>query len=160
MDAISRRQFAKRGTVVLGGIITAALGVPIAGYFLSPLFAPRQPIVERQVGAIRGLPERTPTMFHVSFPQPGWKVPEEQHAIYVVRFGSSYRILSTVCTHMQCNVHFDEAIGQFLCPCHGGLYTIDGRNVGGPPPKPLPEYAHRVDADGVLYVQNRLLEQI
>jgi Rieske Fe-S protein len=48
---------------------------------------------------------------------------------------------------------------QFLCPCHGGLYDISGVNVGGPPPKPLPEYVHRIDGT-TLYIENRFTEDI
>jgi menaquinol-cytochrome c reductase iron-sulfur subunit len=61
---------------------------------------------------------------------------------------------------MQCDVHWEEEMQLFLCPCHGGLYNRWGLNVGGPPPKPLPEYRHRIDADGVLYVRDQLLEEI
>jgi Rieske Fe-S protein len=60
---------------------------------------------------------------------------------------------------MQCPVRWEPPLGQFLCPCHGGLYAIDGTNVGGPPPKPLPEYVHRL-VGNVLYIENRFTESI
>ena len=60
---------------------------------------------------------------------------------------------------MSWDVRWQANLGQFECPCHGGLYTIDGQNVGGPPPKPLPQYVHRTER-GVVYVANRLQEQI
>ena len=45
-------------------------------------------------------------------------------------------------------------------PFHNnGLYNIDGVNVGGPPPKPLPQFVHRIDGT-TLYVQNRFTESI
>ena len=47
-----------------------------------------------------------------------------------------------------------------LPPTDAGLYDLRGTNVGGPPPKPLPQWQHRVDQDGILYVTNRLTEQI
>jgi Rieske Fe-S protein len=86
-------------------------------------------------------------------------VPDVPAAVYVVRFADGYRVFSNICSHMQCPVRWETALRQFLCPCHGGLYDIRGRNTGGPPPKPLPEYVHRIDA-GRLYVSNELTESI
>jgi len=70
------------------------------------------------------------------------------------------RVFSNICSHMQCPVRWEPTLKLFLCPCHGGLYDLRGVNVGGPPPKPLPQWQHRVDRDGILYVTNRLTEQI
>lgn len=148
------------GSAAAGALITAALGTPIIGFLLSPIVAGREPVVERLVGYVGGLPEGVPVRFVVSFPQNAWRVPEEKHTVYVVRSGDSFRVFSNVCSHMQCPVHWEEDIHQFLCPCHGGLYSLEGRNLGGPPPKPLPEYVHRIDSQQMLYVQNRLTESI
>lgn len=53
------------------------------------------------------------------------------------------------CTHAGCNVAFEGS--RLHCPCHGGIYDLDGKNVAGPPPKPLHEL--RVfEEKGVLYV--------
>ena len=53
------------------------------------------------------------------------------------------------CTHAGCNVQFQGA--KLYCNCHGGTYDLTGRNIAGPPPKPLTEL--RVFEDqGLLYV--------
>ena len=61
-------------------------------------------------------------------------------------------------------MHWDRALGQFLCPCHGGLYNMDGTNIGGPPPSPMPQWVHRLDRDPsgrtVLFIRNEYDEQI
>jgi Rieske Fe-S protein len=65
---------------------------------------------------------------------------------------------------MQCNVHWDSSLQQFLCPCHGGLYALDGSNVGGPPPSPLAQWDHTVqpqpDGSLLLTVYNAYSESI
>jgi quinol---cytochrome c reductase iron-sulfur subunit, bacillus type len=155
---LSRRQFAVLGTQVAGGVVAVLLGIPIIGFLLSPLFR-REPVVWRKVGDLSSVPEAEPTKFVVSFPQNGWPVAEVREAVYVVKQGSATRIFSNVCTHMQCPVRWESASNQFLCPCHGGLYDITGQNVGGPPPKPLPQYVHRIEGT-TLYVQNRFTEDI
>jgi menaquinol-cytochrome c reductase iron-sulfur subunit len=155
---LTRRQFGVLGTQVAGAVVSLLLAVPIIGFILSPLFR-SQPVVWRKVGDISGVPEDQPTKFEVSFPQNAWPVPEVKAAVYVVRRGSSTIILSNTCTHMECPVRWDQALHQFLCPCHGGLYDITGKNVGGPPPKPLPQFVHRIDGS-TLYVQNKFNEEI
>ena len=155
---LSRRQFALLGTQLVGAIVTVLLGIPIVGFILSPLFR-RQPVYEAKVGDISGVPEAEPTKFTVTFPAGEWTSSEVRAAVYVVKQNNNFRIFSNTCTHMQCPVHWDDALHQFLCPCHGGLYDINGTNVGGPPPKPLPEYVHRLEGT-TLYVENRFTEQI
>lgn len=155
---LSRRQFAVLGTQVAGALVGVLLGIPIIGFLLSPLFR-QQPVVWRKVGDISGVPDAEPTKFEVAFPLDAWTDTEANLAVYVVKNNGSYKIFSNVCTHMQCPVRWESALHQFLCPCHGGLYDINGGNVGGPPPKPLPQYVHRLDGT-TLFVQNRFTEEI
>jgi menaquinol-cytochrome c reductase iron-sulfur subunit len=154
---LSRRQFAVLGTQVAGAIVTLALGIPIIGFLISPLFR-KQTFTERRVGDI-GSVGAEPVKFEVTFPQNAWDVPEVKAAVYVVRVGDTLKVLSNVCTHMQCPVRWETALQKFLCPCHGGLYKKDGSYDGGPPPKPLPEYVHRLEGN-ILYVTNQFTESI
>ncbi len=156
---LTRRRFAVVGTQVVAGVVTVALGVPIVGFLLSPLFR-RQTVVEREVGYVGDITGADPQKFIITFPQNAWPVPDVSVAVFVVRVGADFKVLSNVCSHMQCPVRWVHDLNQFLCPCHGGLYDRTGLNIGGPPPKPLPEYVHRIDSNGVLYVQNRFTEQI
>jgi menaquinol-cytochrome c reductase iron-sulfur subunit len=160
--AVTRRQFAV-GMTQLGGLAVAAMwGVPIIGWMLSPLIRDKEDVVWRQVGPVTNLEPESPTRFDVEFPsQVVWKVPTDYWIVYAVRYNDgSFKAFSNICTHMQCPVRWEPALGQFLCPCHGGLYDITGRNVGGPPPEPLPQWQHYIDRNGVLWVSNRLLEHM
>ncbi|WP_081596430.1 ubiquinol-cytochrome c reductase iron-sulfur subunit [Cellulomonas massiliensis] len=58
--------------------------------------------------------------------------------------------LSAVCTHQGCTVLPDDA--QLHCPCHGSTFDLEGKNVSGPAPKPLPAFAVRVE-DGAVFAQ-------
>ena len=155
---LSRRQFGLLGTQVSGAVVAVLLGIPIVGFLISPLFRQQQ-VVWRKVGDIAGVPDGEPTKFEVAFPQDVWTTAEENLAVYVVKAGNNTKVFSNVCTHMQCPVRWEVALRQFLCPCHGGLYDINGLNVGGPPPKPLPQYVHRIDGT-TLFVENRFTEEI
>lgn len=61
----------------------------------------------------------------------------------------SLRVYSSRCTHAGCTVEFEG--DRIACHCHGGVYDLDGKNISGPPPKPLKEYP-AVIRDGLIYV--------
>jgi len=70
---------------------------------------------------------------------------------FVVNHKGSVYVLSPVCTHLGCLVNWHRKKNQFLCPCHGGKYDIEGRVVDGPPPKPLTRLPFRI-SDGKLHI--------
>jgi len=58
--------------------------------------------------------------------------------------------LSAVCTHLGCIVQWQEKETQFLCPCHGGRFSMDGSVISGPPPQPLETLPVTLDGDQIL----------
>jgi Rieske Fe-S protein len=50
------------------------------------------------------------------------------------------KAFGAVCTHLDCTVEYREAKGDIFCNCHDGVYDLNGRNVSGPPPRPLEAY--------------------
>ncbi len=48
--------------------------------------------------------------------------------------------ISTRCAHLGCPVRWVLAAERFICPCHGGVYDLQGVRVGGPPPRPLDRF--------------------
>jgi cytochrome b6-f complex iron-sulfur subunit len=61
-----------------------------------------------------------------------------------------YIALSRVCTHLGCLVNYNKERQIFICPCHGGTYDLEGNVISGPPPKPLPKYAVRVEDGNIV----------
>ncbi|MFH1746103.1 MAG: Rieske 2Fe-2S domain-containing protein, partial [Planctomycetota bacterium] len=59
------------------------------------------------------------------------------------------RAFDSKCTHAGCNVEFQG--DKIFCHCHGGTYDLDGKNIAGPPPRPLTELAV-VEDEGQLFV--------
>ena len=60
------------------------------------------------------------------------------------------RALSATCTHLDCTVQYRKDMGLIWCACHNGKYDLNGRNVSGPPPRPLDEYRVVVQGEEVL----------
>jgi len=50
------------------------------------------------------------------------------------------KAFNAVCTHLECTVEYRHAKADIFCNCHDGVYNLNGRNVSGPPPRPLEEY--------------------
>ncbi len=64
-------------------------------------------------------------------------------------------ILSNSCAHLGCPVRWFPEKHEFLCPCHGGLYDINGGYVGGPPPRGMYRYTQaEIREDGTLYIKH------
>jgi Rieske Fe-S protein len=61
-----------------------------------------------------------------------------------------FRALSATCTHLDCIVQYRTDLKQIWCACHNGLYDTRGRNISGPPPRPLEEYAVNIVDDEIL----------
>ncbi len=54
------------------------------------------------------------------------------------------------CTHFGCLVEFNKNRQIFLCPCHAGIYDLEGNVVSGPPPKPLTAIPLRIEGDSII----------
>jgi cytochrome b6-f complex iron-sulfur subunit len=62
--------------------------------------------------------------------------------------------LSAVCTHLDCTVQFKASEGVIWCACHNGRYDLTGRNISGPPPRPLTPFEVNI-LNGEVYVTQK-----
>ena len=78
----------------------------------------------------------------------------------VFRFGSKpgivvrtatgeVRAFSAVCTHLNCTVQYRPDFQHVWCACHNGHYDLQGKNLSGPPPRPLEVYKVDIAGDDV-----------
>ncbi len=61
-----------------------------------------------------------------------------------------WRAFSAICTHLECTVRYERDREWIRCACHDGIYNLAGKNVSGPPPKPLSKYVVQVDGDDLV----------
>lgn len=100
-----------------------------------------------------------PTIANVTLP---WKPAEIRvNSGRIFRFGSQPGILvktpagelrafSATCTHLNCTVQYREEKQDIWCACHNGIYDLHGKNVSGPPPRPLEIYKTFVKEDQIV----------
>jgi Rieske Fe-S protein len=60
------------------------------------------------------------------------------------------RAYDGICTHLNCTVQYRSDFGQIWCACHNGFYDISGKNVSGPPPRPLERLDVQIRGDEIV----------
>ena len=152
-EQVSRRDFMKTAIAAIGGIIGAAIGLPVIPYIIGPA---QQNEDEGwiQLGSISKVEMNVPTLFKMTLEtQTGWVSSEEEFSVYVLtENGQDYSVMSNVCTHLGCRVRWIPEEGEFFCPCHNAVFAKDGSVVDGPPPRPLDKFDYKVE-DGVIFVK-------
>jgi menaquinol-cytochrome c reductase iron-sulfur subunit len=150
-DEPTRRAFYIRAVYAMGAAISAALAVPAAVYLLARPRT-RQESAWADAGDVSSLTPGQPV--EVAFRRnrtDGWKVVSEKLSAWVVK-GKDGRVTAfgPQCTHLGCAYHWEERQGQFVCPCHNSLFSIDGKVLTGPAPRPLDRYEVRMEGSKLL----------
>lgn len=70
--------------------------------------------------------------------------------LLILSSAGEYRAMSATCTHLGCTVQFRPELKEVWCACHNGLYDLSGRNVSGPPPRPLEQFEVQVRGDEIF----------
>jgi cytochrome b6-f complex iron-sulfur subunit len=74
----------------------------------------------------------------------------------LLRIGEGeYRAFSATCTHLSCTVQYRTDVHEIWCACHNGMYDLNGRNVSGPPPRPLENYQVHVRGEDLVVSRKR-----
>jgi cytochrome b6-f complex iron-sulfur subunit len=137
--AMSRRAFTK---LLLGGGLLGWLGsaiYPIVSY-LKPPKIPEANVQSVKAGSASAFAANT-----------GQIVKFGRKPVIVVKTETGeFRAFSATCTHLGCIVQYRGDLKEIWCACHNGLYDLHGRNISGPPPKPLEEYSVNVVNDDIV----------
>jgi menaquinol-cytochrome c reductase iron-sulfur subunit len=151
MPESSRRRFYLSFIYGLWGVISAALAAPAVAYLLlPPVLRKKQEFVE--AGNIARLPPKQPVeMIFRQTRTDGWKVTSEKRTAWVVNLpGEGVVAFGPHCTHLGCAYHWEAARGQFFCPCHSSAFSVEGKVLSGPAPRPLDRYETKVDNQRLL----------
>ena len=138
-EGIPRRRFLDAFLSTSVGSLAVAVFYPVVRY-LSPPAIPEATSTRVLAGKVSELHEE------------GWKVfPFGSEAGIIVETGPGQcRAFSATCTHLECTVQFDKDSKRIWCACHNGFYDMDGRNVAGPPPRPLTPYTVNIEGDDIF----------
>ena len=73
-----------------------------------------------------------------------------QPAILIRTPGGDLRAFSAICTHLACIVQYRADLSHIWCACHNGHYDLNGKNIAGPPPRPLEPYVVNVRGEQIV----------
>ena len=147
---MTRRTVFGLGVQAAGGVAATAIALPAVGFALAPMFD--NP--EEHWEAVGSPEDFSPDTYRpvVITETPG--TGDTGKTTVYIRRGSEdlgeepteLIAISTRCAHLGCPVRFVKAAGNFICPCHGGIYDFEGKVIGGPPVRPLDRFQTRVSA--------------
>ena len=151
MESSTRRSFYSAAIAGLGGLMTAALAAPAAAYLLirpksqkQSDFVPAADLSQLTVGKPEEVVFRRTRV-------DGWRVLNEKSTAWVLRKDDQKVIAyAPQCTHLGCAYHWDDKENNFLCPCHTSTFSIDGKVLSGPAPRPLDRYVTKIDQGKIL----------
>ncbi len=142
---VSREEFLKLVGVVCAGFIGISLAIPGLGFAFEYFLVPQRrqwinvgPTDHYKIGetVAVGFTDTTGTP---------WDGVCAKRTAWLRRVdGEQFECFASNCTHLGCPVRWEPGAELFMCPCHGGVYYSDGKVAGGPPPRPLHQYAARV----------------
>jgi cytochrome b6-f complex iron-sulfur subunit len=135
MPELSRRDFLKLTTnAVLG--IGGLLGLGGLIRFLS--YEPAPPPPKRiEVGLTKNYPLDSRTVLP--------NIPA-----LLIHDADGFSAISLICTHLGCTV--ESKPREFVCPCHGSRYDVDGKVTLGPAADSLEQLQVEITADGKIIV--------
>jgi menaquinol-cytochrome c reductase iron-sulfur subunit len=155
-ETITRRRFMVGSANAAGAIATGAIVLPALGFAVGPIFK-STPVRWEAVGpeAMFSQENYIPVILTLN-PTIG---EAGKTTVYVRKFnpaldtdpydkGTPYIAITSRCAHLGCPVRWVDAAERFICPCHGGVYDLLGRPVGGPPVRPLDRFYTRVNTAG------------
>jgi menaquinol-cytochrome c reductase iron-sulfur subunit len=149
----TRRGFFKIAIGVLAGFGGLLLGIPLIGSLIGPAFR-KKPTRWAQVAKVGALPVGEPTS--VSFTDRTSEAYLRETVVrnvWVIRSsGAEVTVFSPICTHLGCRYDWEPNIHRFVCPCHGSVFSSDGKVLAGPAPRPLDTLPAKVE-NGELYVE-------
>ncbi|TDQ41516.1 ubiquinol-cytochrome c reductase iron-sulfur subunit [Aureibacillus halotolerans] len=153
---VSRRQFLNYTLTGVGGFMAAGMLMPMIRFAIDPVL---QSQGESELVPVMDVSEITTTPQSVNFPVDqvdGWyeSTVDNQALIFKDENGDVHAF-SSLCKHLGCGVSWASNPAypdQFFCPCHGGRYYKDGRNVPGTPPTAGLDVYQQEIRDGKLYL--------
>ena len=139
---MTRRDFYRLGTMLLGGASTLVLAVPGVKYLLTPLSQTSKAGSLRPLTNLSQLQVGVPQAFPIiEERQDAWvRYPREPvGSVWLIRppHGAQEKgvAFTAECPHLGCAVNLSEDRKSFLCPCHTSKFKFDGAPENQVPPR-------------------------
>ncbi len=148
-----RRTFLAWVSGAIAATIAAAVGIPLVGYTVLPALK-RQKLSWNDVGPIEGLEPGSPKEMACTHSlTDGWQKTTTKKSVWAVKDGKgAMTVFSPLCTHLGCGYRWEGDQQQFYCPCHNSYFSMDGKVLGGPAPRPLDTLPVKIEKGRLLII--------
>jgi menaquinol-cytochrome c reductase iron-sulfur subunit len=138
------------------------LSVPLLRFALFPLLRRTTELKNSPVGKVDEFSSLTePVMRTIEIEQvDGWRKATSEKAVYVTKDSQGQLcVLTSICPHLGCTVPWNKEKHQFVCPCHGATFSLDGTRISGPSLRGMDTLQTSVQ-DGQLLVRFQYFRQL
>ena len=144
-----RRTFLRTATLI--GCTSFLTGIPLISYLIAPAMK-KGTGKWVDFGATEDLEAAGFQMLAYEFMvKDGWLVLPQRGFVWAkAEVNDQFKIFSSTCTHLACNVIWRDDTQSFECPCHSGKFDADGNPVAGPPTRALSTLEHKIDEGNLL----------
>lgn len=144
-----RRAFIKTAGLCGGAAILT--GMPLATYFIAPAMK-KGTGKWLDFGAAEDLKPGSFEMLSYEFMvKDGWLVLPQRGFVWAKNEADGkIKVFSSTCTHLACNVIWQEDARIFECPCHSGRFDSNGQPIAGPPTKPLIVLENKIEDNNLM----------
>jgi len=150
-DNGDRRSFFLTVIYGLWAAMAAALSIPAAVYLLLPPKLRREQDWAEAGDIAKMAPNSPVEMVFRRNRVDGWRLLSEKSTAWAVKLDSGQVVaFAPQCTHLGCAYHWDDPKKEFLYPCHTSVFSIDGKVVSGPAPRPLDRFESKVQNNKLL----------
>jgi menaquinol-cytochrome c reductase iron-sulfur subunit len=152
-ETVTRRRFMTGTAHGAGALMTLGIAAPALAFAIGPIFSnvslnwqpvgppdifPDDNYVPAIITIAPGIGEAGKSTVYIRARNPKIDTTPPDHY-------NRWVAISTRCAHLGCPVRWVPAAERFICPCHGGVYDLQGVRVGGPPPRPLDRFYTRLN---------------
>jgi quinol---cytochrome c reductase iron-sulfur subunit, bacillus type len=148
-----RRGFLKLATGILTFLVALALGIPVIGSVVGPIFRTKKPSWAK-VAELNSLPVGQPVKLIFASQTVFAYIRETVlRNIWAIKYSpTEVTVFSPICPHLGCDYNWNPKTGHFECPCHGSVFALDGKVLAGPAPRHLDTLPTRLEG-GQLFVE-------
>lgn len=131
--------------VLGGGFIAwmAAMFYPTIKFLIPPEQTEPEPDTVK-LGPVKDFPPGSSKIFRFG----------KKPVIFIHAKSGEFHALIATCTHLDCLVQYRADMEDIWCACHNGKYDLSGRNISGPPPKPLENFKVRIIKGDIIVAKS------
>jgi quinol---cytochrome c reductase iron-sulfur subunit, bacillus type len=149
-----QERFFKVVITVLSLFIVAVLFYSFGGNLVTLFYQKGRKNGFIEASGFSSLAEELPTKLYIELVEEDAFLKQTKiEDIWVIKHSpTKATVFSPICPHLGCRYAWDPNKNEFICPCHLSIFTMAGKVISGPAPRPLDTLPFEIK-DGKLYVK-------